>query len=89
MTSFAFIFGTVPLAVALGAGAGAREALGTAVVFGMLVATLVGVFFIPVFYVILQRVSERQWPFKRPDAAALAAGGEAGTSPPRSPAHGD
>jgi HAE1 family hydrophobic/amphiphilic exporter-1/multidrug efflux pump len=65
MTSFAFILGSVPLAVALGAGAGARQALGTAVVFGMLVATLVGVFFIPVFYVILQRISERQWPFER------------------------
>jgi HAE1 family hydrophobic/amphiphilic exporter-1/multidrug efflux pump len=64
MTSFAFILGTVPLAIALGAGAGARQALGTAVVFGMLVATLVGVFFIPVFYVLLQRVSERQWPFR-------------------------
>src|SRR4029434_6783784 len=63
MTSFAFILGSVPLAVALGAGAGARQALGTTVVFGMLVATLVGVFFIPVFYVILQRISERQWPF--------------------------
>jgi len=65
MTSFAFILGTVPLAIAFGAGAGARQALGTAVVFGMLAATLVGVFFIPVFYVILQRVSERQWPFRR------------------------
>ena len=70
MTSFAFILGTVPLAIALGAGAGARQALGTAVVFGMLVATLVGVFFIPVFYVMLQRVSERQWPFRRADAGA-------------------
>src|SRR3989441_292469 len=65
MTSFAFILGTVPLAIAFGAGAGARQALGTAVVFGMLFATLVGVFFIPVFYVMLQRVSERQWPFRR------------------------
>ena len=44
---------------------GARMALGTAVVFGMLFATLVGVFFIPAFYVMLQRVSERQWPFRR------------------------
>src|SRR6266568_1877668 len=82
MTSFAFILGTVPLAIALGAGAGAREALGTAVVFGMLVATLVGVFFIPVFYVMLQRVSERQWPFRREEAgtpaAARGAGGAAG-----------
>src|SRR5258706_16155350 len=65
MTSFAFILGTVPLAIASGAGAGARQALGTAVVFGMLFATLVGVFFIPVFYVMFQRVSERQWPFPR------------------------
>jgi len=88
MTSFAFILGSVPLAIALGAGAGARQALGTAVVFGMLVATLVGVFFIPLFYVLVQRVSERQWPFKRPDAAALSA--LAASTPSRpSPSHGD
>ena len=82
MTSFAFVLGTVPLAIALGAGVGARQALGTAVVFGMLFATLVGVFFIPVFYVMLQRVSERQWPFRREEAgtpaAARGAGGAAG-----------
>jgi len=69
MTSFAFILGTVPLAIAVGAGAGARVALGTAVVFGMLFATLVGVFFTPVFYVLLQRVSEGRWPFKRESGA--------------------
>jgi hydrophobe/amphiphile efflux-1 (HAE1) family protein len=73
MTSFAFILGTVPLAISAGAGAGARQALGTAVVFGMLFATLVGVFFIPVFYVMLQRVSERQSPFKRESASAPTA----------------
>jgi hypothetical protein len=97
MTSFAFILGTVPLAIALGAGAGARQALGTAVVFGMLVATLVGVFFIPVFYVLLQRVSERQWPFKRMDTpsstgggSAASGAGEAGSAgTPPSPARGD
>ena len=97
MTSFAFILGTVPLAIALGAGAGARQAMGTAVVFGMLVATLVGVFFIPVFYVLLQRMSERQWPFGRPGATrrprarkpAVAAGGDAPPGNPPSPAHGD
>jgi hydrophobe/amphiphile efflux-1 (HAE1) family protein len=65
MTSFAFILGSVPLAVATGAGAGARQALGTAVVFGKLAATLIGVFFTPVFYVLMQRISERQWPFRR------------------------
>src|SRR5262249_13711213 len=80
MTSFAFILGSVPLAIALGAGAGARQALGTAVVFGMLMATLVGVFFIPVFYVLLQRISERQWPFKRPEAGAFTEGAR-GTPP--------
>jgi HAE1 family hydrophobic/amphiphilic exporter-1/multidrug efflux pump len=65
MTSFAFILGTVPLAIATGAGAGARQSLGTAVVFGMLLATLIGIFVIPVFYVVIQRLSEHKWPFKR------------------------
>ncbi len=92
MTSFAFILGSVPLAIALGAGAGARQALGTAVVSGMLVATLVGVFFIPVFYVLVQRVSERQWPFRRPGVASppvrpAPAGGTAASSP--AAPHGD
>jgi multidrug efflux pump len=69
MTSLAFILGSVPLAIASGAGAGARQALGTGVVFGMLMATLVGVFFIPVFYVLLQRLSEGQWLFRRSGAS--------------------
>jgi HAE1 family hydrophobic/amphiphilic exporter-1/multidrug efflux pump len=73
MTSFAFILGTVPLAVATGAGAGARQALGTAVVAGMLVATVIGVFFIPVFYVLMQRVSERRWRSRRAPHATAAA----------------
>jgi multidrug efflux pump subunit AcrB len=77
MTSFAFIFGTFPLAIATGAGAGARQALGTAVVSGMLIATMIGVFFIPTFYVMLQRVSERQSPFRRVERAAPTAGGAA------------
>jgi HAE1 family hydrophobic/amphiphilic exporter-1/multidrug efflux pump len=64
MTSFAFILGTLPLALASGAGAGARQSIGTAVVFGMLFATMIGIFVIPVFYVILQRVSERRLPFR-------------------------
>ena len=64
MTSFAFILGTLPLALASGAGAGARQSIGTAVVFGMLFATMIGIFVIPVFYVMLQRVSERRMPFR-------------------------
>ena len=61
MTSFAFILGSLPLAFASGAGAGARAVLGTAVVFGMTSATLIGIFVIPVFYVLLQGGAERLW----------------------------
>ena len=64
MTSFAFIFGTLPLAIATGAGAGARLSLGNTVVPGMLVATAIGIFVTPIFYVIIQRVSDRRRPFK-------------------------
>ncbi len=51
MTSFAFILGVVPLAIAQGAGAEMRQALGTAVFFGMLGVTVFGLIFTPVFYV--------------------------------------
>jgi hypothetical protein len=64
MTSFAFILGTVPLAIATGAGAGARQSIGTTVVFGMLFATMLGIVVIPIYYVIVQRVSERKMPFR-------------------------
>jgi HAE1 family hydrophobic/amphiphilic exporter-1/multidrug efflux pump len=64
MTSFAFILGTLPLAVATGAGAGARQSIGTTVAFGMLFATLLGIFVIPVFYVVIQRLSEWRRPFR-------------------------
>ena len=73
------------LALSAMLSAGARQALGTAVVFGMLVATLVGVFFIPAFYVMLQRVSERQWPFRRTDEAVPAPGGAARAGAPAAP----
>lgn len=55
MTSFAFIFGTLPLAIASGAGANSRLAIGTAVVGGMLTATLLAIFYIPLFFVIVRR----------------------------------
>ena len=50
MTSLAFILGVLPLAISTGAGAGARHAVGTGVVGGMLAATFLAVFFIPLFY---------------------------------------
>ncbi len=56
MTSFAFIFGVIPLMIASGAGAELRNALGIAVVFGMLGVTFFGIFFTPLFYVVLQRL---------------------------------
>jgi multidrug efflux pump len=55
MTSFAFIFGVLPLAMATGAGANSRVAIGTAVVGGMLTATLLAIFYIPLFFVIVRR----------------------------------
>jgi len=55
MTSFAFIFGVLPLAVATGAGANSRVAIGTAVVGGMLTATFMAIFFIPLFFVLVRR----------------------------------
>ncbi len=60
MTSFAFILGVVPLAIATGAGAGARRALGTAVLSGMLAATLLAVFIVPVLYVVVNRIALRK-----------------------------
>ena len=60
MTSFAFLLGVLPLVVARGAGAASRRALGTAVFGGMTAATLLGVFVIPVLYVVIQRFAERR-----------------------------
>lgn len=58
MTSFAFILGVVPLVVAEGAGAAGQRALGTAVFGGMIASTVLAVFFVPVFYVLFQRMAE-------------------------------
>ena len=59
MTSFAFIAGLVPLVIATGAGMLSRRGVGTAVFGGMLAASIVGIFFIPVLYVIFQWLRER------------------------------
>ena len=55
MTSFAFIFGVMPLALATGAGANSRMAIGTAVVGGMITATVLAIFYIPFFFVLVRR----------------------------------
>jgi hydrophobe/amphiphile efflux-1 (HAE1) family protein len=59
MTSFAFIFGVIPLAIAVGPGAEMRQALGTAVAFGMLGVTIFGLIFTPIFYVVSRKIGMR------------------------------
>ncbi|MGE5319623.1 MAG: efflux RND transporter permease subunit [Hyphomicrobiaceae bacterium] len=56
MTSFAFILGVLPLAISTGAGAASRHAVGTGVVGGMIAATLLAIFLVPVFFVVIGRL---------------------------------
>ena len=60
MTSLAFVLGVLPLVVSTGAGAASRHSIGTGVFGGMIAATFIAVFFIPVFYVIITRLGERR-----------------------------
>jgi HAE1 family hydrophobic/amphiphilic exporter-1 len=69
MTAFAFILGCVPLLTAEGAGAESRRTLGTVVVFGMLAATLLGVFLTPALFAIIERLTGRK---KEPPVASAA-----------------
>jgi HAE1 family hydrophobic/amphiphilic exporter-1 len=71
MTSFAFILGVVPLMLAHGAGAAGQQALGTAVFGGMLASTILAVFFVPAFFVVMQTISE-WWGHGRPVAKSAA-----------------
>ena len=73
MTSLAFILGAVPLAIATGSGAASRKVMGTAVVFGMLLATVLGVFLIPASYAAVMR-----WSGARPGPAE---GGDQSSKP--------
>jgi HAE1 family hydrophobic/amphiphilic exporter-1/multidrug efflux pump len=56
MTSFAFVFGVFPLAITTGAGAGGQNAIGRAVVGGMLSATILAIFFVPMFFIVVSRL---------------------------------
>ncbi|MBW2575772.1 MAG: efflux RND transporter permease subunit, partial [Deltaproteobacteria bacterium] len=69
MTAFTFILGVAPLVVATGAGANARRAIGTTVFFGMLAATLFGIFLIPALYYAFQTGREKghAWRTKKRD----------------------
>jgi hydrophobic/amphiphilic exporter-1 (mainly G- bacteria), HAE1 family len=78
MTSFAFILGVVPLVTATGAGAEMRQALGTAVFFGMLGVTLFGLLFTPIFYVLVRRAASLG---RKEKPKAARSGGGAGAVP--------
>ena len=70
MTSLAFIFGILPLAIATGAGSGAQNAVGTGVMGGMLAATTIGIFFVPLFYVAVRRLADWRSARKTKDTPA-------------------
>ncbi len=70
MTSLAFGFGVLPLAVSSGAGSGAQRAIGTGVLGGMLIGTLLGIFFVPLFFVVVQTLFVRKRPAANPTRTA-------------------
>ena len=73
MTSLAFAFGVLPLALSNGAGSGGQNAIGTGVLGGMIAATLLGIFFVPLFFVSIRRVlGGRRNPAKHADPALEA-----------------
>jgi multidrug efflux pump len=74
MTSLAFILGCVPLAISLGVAANSKHSIGTGVIGGMLGATVIAVFFIPMFYYVIESLSEKLGGKKGP---AVAPGGAA------------
>jgi HAE1 family hydrophobic/amphiphilic exporter-1 len=80
MTSFAFILGCVPLWRASGAGAVSRQQLGTTVIMGMLVATMLGIFLVPVLFVVVEKLTHRgeahAAPAAPPAPAPVAGGAE-------------
>ena len=58
MTSFAFILGCVPLAIASGAGAIARKVMGSGVIGGMIAATGIGIFLVPMMFYVIEKISK-------------------------------
>jgi multidrug efflux pump len=81
MTSFAFVLGTVPLAIATGASANSRHSIGTGVIGGTLAATLIAIFFIPMFFWLLETASARLF-----GGSAEASPGGAGEGARQAPA---
>ncbi|WP_295427397.1 efflux RND transporter permease subunit [uncultured Thiodictyon sp.] len=82
MTSFAFVLGTLPLAIATGASANSRHSIGTGVIGGTLVATLVAIFFIPMFYWLVGTFSKRFFGSAKSDLSASVVAKTAGADGP-------
>ncbi len=74
MTSFAFILGCVPLAIATGPGANSLRAIGTGVIGGMLASTIVAIFFVPLFFWLLESMSQKLASKKDSETAARQSG---------------
>ncbi|HOV05571.1 MAG TPA: efflux RND transporter permease subunit, partial [Kaistiaceae bacterium] len=79
MTSMAFMLGVLPLAISTGAGAGGRIAIGTSVIGGMLTATVLAVFFVPLFFWLIVTIFARKRHHHGGEPATTEAGAEAGT----------
>ncbi len=77
MTSFAFIFGVIPLAIASGPGAEMRQSLGTAVLFGMLGVTAFGLIFTPIFYTVVRGFAARRLARRQAKLSEATEGGAA------------
>jgi multidrug efflux pump subunit AcrB len=73
MTSLAFVFGVFPLAISNGPGSGSQHAIGTGVIGGMLSAVALAIFFVPLFFVLVQRLVARRGGEPAADAAPPAA----------------
>ncbi|HET8733246.1 MAG TPA: efflux RND transporter permease subunit, partial [Anaeromyxobacteraceae bacterium] len=86
MTSLAFILGVLPLAIAHGAGAGGQVAIGTAVIGGMLSATLLAILFVPLFFVVIARRARPRAPREEPNDPEADARAEAAAEQARHPA---
>ena len=82
MTSLAFILGVVPLAVSTGAGSASRHSIGTGVIGGMLGATFVAIFFIPLFYKLLSPSDKKMQAEREAKAKRLEGGSAEGEAVP-------
>jgi multidrug efflux pump len=88
MTSAAFAFGVLPLAIAVGAGANARHSIGTGILGGMIGETTLAMLYVPLFFYIFDRINERKAKKASATSVPRAAGGAAPAAP-HAPREGD